>query len=100
MIKPRHLLFALCASAAMLVSLPNYAAENTAACSFPVKINQANADQFHCLSGVGARKANNIVEYRTQRPEKKFASLDELTKVKGINATMVNKWKQEGKVEL
>lgn len=100
MIKPRHLLSVLCAGAAILVSLPNYAAESTAACPSQVNINQADEKQLQCLAGVGGTKAKNIVQYRTQKADHVFNSLDELTKVKGINSAMLEKWKQGNKITL
>ena len=53
----------------------------------PININTATADQFVSLKGIGPKKAEAIVRYRTDNGA--FASVEELTNVKGIgNATL------------
>jgi competence protein ComEA len=54
-----------------------------------VDINNATAKEFTTLKGVGAKKANTIIEYRTSI--KCFKSIDELTKVKGIGKSTISK---------
>ena len=67
---------------AMLVSVPSFAG--------PVDINSADASTLaSAITGVGESKAAAIVEYRdTHGP---FASVDELSKVKGVGMKTVDK---------
>lgn len=56
----------------------------------PVDINTASAEQLsESLQGVGPQKAAAIVAYREQHGP--FRSLDELTKVKGIGTSLLDK---------
>ena len=56
----------------------------------PVDINRADAEQLsESLQGVGPQKAAAIVAYREQHGP--FRSLDDLTKVKGIGASLLQK---------
>lgn len=62
----------------------------TAAWAGPVDINHADAATIAKeLSGIGPAKARAIVEYRQKNGA--FRSADELTKVKGIGAKMVER---------
>lgn len=100
MIKPRHLSSVLCASAAMLVTLPIYAAEETAPnCKFPIPINKATAKEFECLSGVGKTLGNRIVEDRQKRGGS-FESIEDLDATKGVSGQLLKKWKSAGQVTL
>lgn len=47
-----------------------------------VNINTANKDELATLKGIGAKKAEAIIDYRTKHG--KFQSIDELKKVNGI----------------
>jgi competence protein ComEA len=54
----------------------------------PVDINQATAEQLACeLKGIGAAKAEAIIEYR--KANGPFRSVEDLTQVKGIGARTV-----------
>lgn len=53
-----------------------------------VDINTADAKELGALNGIGANKANAIIEYRTANC---FKSVDELLKVKGIGKKIVEK---------
>lgn len=56
----------------------------------PIDINTASAEQLsESLNGVGPQKAAAIVAYREQNGP--FRSLDDLTKVKGIGASLLDK---------
>lgn len=56
----------------------------------PVDINSADAEQLsEALLGVGPQKAAAIVAYREQHGP--FRSLDDLTKVKGIGSSLLEK---------
>ncbi|UTM58963.1 ComEA family DNA-binding protein [Photobacterium sp. CCB-ST2H9] len=55
-----------------------------------VNINTANAEELDkLLLGVGPDKARSIIEYRDQHGE--FSTADDLSKVKGIGASTVEK---------
>ena len=55
-----------------------------------VNINEANVEQLDILlDGIGADKAQAIVDYRSANG--KFASADDLVKVKGIGKATVEK---------
>ena len=53
----------------------------------PVDINQANATQLATLKGIGPKKAEAIVAYRTAHGS--FKTVDDLAHVKGIGAKSV-----------
>lgn len=67
-------------SQAPLVSSPN---------SGKVNINQADLAQLETLPGIGAKKAQAIIDYRTANGS--FHSLEDLGKVKGIGPKMLDK---------
>jgi competence protein ComEA len=52
-----------------------------------ININTANAEDLVTLKGIGAKKAEAIVAYRTQHGN--FKTVDELSNVKGINAKTI-----------
>ena len=55
-----------------------------------VNINKANAEELDkLLVGIGPDKAENIIQYRKQNG--KFATVDDLAKVKGIGPSTVEK---------
>ena len=63
----------------------------------PVDVNTASAEQLsESLQGVGPQKAAAIVAYREQHGP--FRSLDDLTKVKGIGASLLEK--NKGQISL
>ncbi|MBE2896421.1 helix-hairpin-helix domain-containing protein [Pasteurellaceae bacterium HPA106] len=58
-----------------------------------VHLNSATADELQqMLSGIGAKKAQAIVEYREQNGN--FISIDQLEDVKGIGKATVDKNRQ------
>lgn len=65
-----------------LVSSPN---------SGKVNVNQADLSQLETLPGIGAKKAQAIINYRTANGS--FHSLEDLGKVKGIGPKMLEKLK-------
>lgn len=58
-----------------------------------VNINTASATELATLNGIGTAKAEAIVAYRTEHG--KFATIDDLSKVKGIGAKIIEKIKPE-----
>lgn len=52
-----------------------------------VDINKATSAQLQTLKGIGLKKAEAIVAYREEHGT--FKSIDDLTKVKGINQKIV-----------
>ena len=71
-------------SQAAIVSSPS-------ANSGKVNINQADLAQLETLPGIGAKKAQAIIDYRTANGS--FHSLEDLGKVKGIGPKMLEKLK-------
>jgi len=69
-------------SQAAIVSSPS-------ANSGKVNINQADLSQLETLPGIGAKKAQAIIDYRTANGS--FHSLEDLGKVKGIGPKMLDK---------
>lgn len=56
-----------------------------------INLNQATAAEISALPGLGDKKAEAIVEYRTQNGP--FASVEDLIKVKGIGEKLLEKIK-------
>lgn len=97
-------IFLSCLTAFLLVSTATYAADlgvnkgvekpvhhvhahAKSVSTQPVDINHADATQLSTLKGVGAKKAAAIVAYRQAHGA--FASVDDLSKVKGIGLKML-----------
>jgi len=72
----------VCLSLALFITVPVLAG--------PVDINTADAAELAgAINGVGEKKAATIVEYRnTHGP---FASVDDLSRIKGIGAATVDR---------
>lgn len=58
-----------------------------------VNINTGNAVELEALPGIGAKKAQAIVDYRTKNGA--FKSVDDLEKVSGIGKATVDKLRKE-----
>jgi len=54
-----------------------------------VNINNASIEQLEKMNGIGASKAQAIIEYRLQHGN--FAKVDDIVKVKGIGPTFLEK---------
>lgn len=54
-----------------------------------LNINNASIEQLEMIKGIGAKKAQAIIEYRLQHGS--FAKVEDLTKVKGIGSKFVAK---------
>ena len=59
-----------------------------------VNINTATAKELEALPGIGAKKAQAIVEYREEHGGS-FKSVDELKEVKGIGPKLLEKMRPE-----
>jgi competence protein ComEA len=74
---------------AMLLSLV-FALTSVQANESPVlNINNASIEQLEKIKGVGAKKAQAIIEYRLKYGN--FSSIDDLSKVKGIGKKFIAK---------
>ncbi|ADG93336.1 competence protein ComEA helix-hairpin-helix repeat protein [Arcobacter nitrofigilis DSM 7299] len=56
---------------------------------FAIDINKASVEELKTLNGIGAKKAESIVQYRTQH--KCFKNKDDLLNVKGIGKALLEK---------
>ena len=66
----------------------------TSSYAAPVNINQASADEIaSALTGVGASKANAIVEYRNQYGQ--FKQAGEIVQVRGIGSSIYEQNKSD-----
>lgn len=63
-------------------------AASAKAVSGVVNVNTATAEQLCLLPGIGPSKARAIVEQRAKQP---FARIEDLQKVKGIGAKLIEK---------
>ncbi|RDU65549.1 helix-hairpin-helix domain-containing protein [Helicobacter sp. MIT 14-3879] len=55
-----------------------------------IDINTASKKELMTLEGIGAKKAEQIIEYREKN---KFKSIDEIKNIKGIGDKLFNKIK-------
>lgn len=58
-----------------------------------INLNTASVDQLITLPGVGKKKAEAIIEYRSKNG--KFKTLDDLINVKGVGNKMLSKFKTQ-----
>lgn len=56
-----------------------------------ISINKATDKELASINGIGAKKAQSIVEYR--KANGKFSTLDDLIKVKGVGEATLKKIK-------
>ena len=61
-----------------------------------IDINTATVEELSKIKGIGASKANAIVEYRETNG--KFKSVDELSNVKGVGPKLLETLKKEIKI--
>ena len=80
----------------MAISLPSYAEELAQQKSTPqaqqvqaVDINHANVDELASLNQIGVKKAQAIIEFREANGP--FKTLEDLTQVKGIGRSTIEK---------
>lgn len=64
---------------------PSATESNTAAA--PVNLNTATVSELQQITGVGAKKAQKIIDYRTEHGE--FKKVDDLTQIPGFGAKTV-----------
>jgi competence protein ComEA len=74
-------------STAMLFAASTFSAEPVETAR--ISLNTANAEQLAQLEGIGKAKAEAIVRYRTEHGE--FSSIEELTNVRGIGQSILEK---------
>jgi len=80
----------------MAISLPSYAEELAQQNDTPqaqqvqaVDINHANVDELASLNQIGVKKAQAIIEFREANGP--FKTLEDLTQVKGIGRSTIEK---------
>ena len=74
----------------ILASLALFTLFTSISIAAPVNINEADAQLIsESLNGIGAKKAQAIVDYREKNGD--FASVDDLTNVKGIGDKLLSK---------
>jgi competence protein ComEA len=81
----RNVITSLLFVLSVLIFNPSHAEKQTIA----LNINNASIEQLETMKGIGARKAQAIVEYRLQNGS--FASVEDLAKVKGIGNKFITK---------
>lgn len=62
-----------------------------------VNINTANVDELSALAGIGKSKAEAIIKYRQEHGD--FKKVEDLVEVKGIGEGILNKIKNDIKLE-
>ncbi len=88
--KISQLLLLLCLAPLSLSSMAAQEDPKQAGIEITVNINQASAEEIATLlQGIGLKKAQAIVEYRDEHG--KFATMQDLTKVKGIGNAILEK---------
>jgi competence protein ComEA len=94
--RPRSYVRAAIATLAIAVSIPSLSlAADAITCTTPVNINKADASVLsECVTGLGPKKAEAIVAYRTEHGGK-FKSVDEIAFVKGIGSKRAEKFKSQ-----
>lgn len=94
--RPQSYVRAAVVALALAVSLPSlsFAAE-ASTCTKPVNLNKADATVLNdCVTGLGPKKAEAIVAYRTEHGGK-FKTVDEIASIKGIGAKRAEKLKPQ-----
>lgn len=92
----KNLLFRNVAIVAMFMFLVGLAGVNTGFCAEKVNINTADKEELVSLNGIGAVKAERIIEYRNEHP---FKSKEEIMEVQGIGEITYTKIKDQIYVE-
>ena len=59
----------------------------------PVNINTADKDLLMQITGIGEKRAEAIIDYRDNNG--RFKSVDELTRVRGIGQSVVDKNREQ-----
>lgn len=80
----KHIFSAAIISTVLAFSPLSLASENQA-----LNINHASVEQLETIKGIGKKKAQAIIDYRTTNGS--FESIEELTKVKGIGKGFIEK---------
>ncbi len=94
--RPQSYVRAAVAALAIAVSIPSLSfAADASTCVKPVNLNKADVTILsECVTGLGPKKAEAIVAYRTEH-DGKFKSVDEIASVKGIGPKRAEKLKSQ-----
>lgn len=74
---------------AVIITTTEAQAKETAAAADKININTADTSELALLEGIGDKKAQAIVEYREKNG--RFRTVEELTNVSGISASILEK---------
>ena len=55
-----------------------------------ISLNQASKEDLMTIKGIGQKKAESIIEYRTQHP---FTSIEQILDIKGVGQKTYLKWR-------
>jgi competence protein ComEA len=72
-------------AASLIIFNPSFAEQP----SSTININNATIEQLVSIKGIGSKKAQAIIDFRSENGD--FVNLDDLTKVKGISSNFINK---------
>lgn len=74
------------------ISVVTASSENNSSASNKVNINQASVSELQTISGIGAKRAQDIIDYRESNG--RFKTIEDLKKVAGIGEKTFDKLKE------